>query len=560
MAEHVDAVSQVAIDSVGREDPRFASAFPTLSDAHIEALRKYGVPRHFPKGSAVWVAGEPNLCMFVVLNGVMQVIDPLSARLIAKHGKGGFSGDSHVLNGRPSIVSAFAETDLDVLEVEGDCTRSIVASDPELGELILRTFLLRRSLLQDAEEFGILVVGSRYSPDTLRIREFLVRNRYPFKWKDLESLPDLDVMLAKFNLKQSDTPIVMLPTGHMLKVPTNLELARALGIRREIEDKVYDLVIVGAGPAGLAAGVYGASEGLDTLVVDKYGPGGQAGTSSLIENYMGFPTGLSGQDLANRATAQAEKFGAQFLVGSKVRGIQCSTVGGHEIQLDSGEKVHARCVILAMGALYRKLEVDNLEMFEGRGVYYAATKVEQTLCGESEVVVVGGGNSAGQAAVFMSEHARKVHLVVRGSELHLGMSTYLARRIEGSPRIELRLNTEVCSLRGDSHLEGVTVRDKRSGEAVDLEAAAVFVMIGAVPHTEWLPDKIIRDAKGFVATGQSLVSDGKWAYGRSPFFLETSCPGVFAVGDVRADSVKRVASAVGEGSMAVALAHQYLAL
>lgn len=542
------------------KDPRMDQAFPTLSDAYIEALSQFGKPSHFKKGETVWEAGEPDMCMYVVVDGDMDILDGRTGEHIATHHKGSFSGDVDILSGRPTMVSSRAATDMDVLQVAADCVRSIVGEWPELGEILLRAFLLRRALLVESLTTGPLVVGSRYSPDTLRIREFLTRNHYPVVWEDLEQNADTTRLLKDFHVTEDQTPVVILPNGTLLRVPSNAELAEALGIMRPVESKLYDLVIIGAGPAGLAAAVYGASEGLETLVVDSTGPGGQAGTSSRIENYMGFPLGITGQQLADGALIQAEKFGARMIVPAEVVDITCNPLGGHEVLIEGMEKIACKCVILSPGASYRKLEIDEIVDFEGRGIFYSATQVERILCGESCVAVVGAGNSAGQAAVFMSQSVEHVFLVVRGDDLRKTMSSYLARRIEQSPKITVLLNAEICELHGVDHLEAATIVDRKTKECRTETLSGIFVMIGAIPHTDWLPPQIAKDSKGFILTGDQVSKAGKWTQSRRPYFLETSCPGVFAAGDARSMSVKRVASAVGEGSMAVAFIHQYLSL
>lgn len=553
------AISPDAIDTAMQERKNSA-AFPILTEDQIEFLKAYGKIERIPKGDDVWEAGQPNVCMFVVLEGEMDILEERNQRHIAKHTKGGFSGDIGILTGRMTLVKAEAATDLDVLVIAGDCVRSIVAERPEVGEIIMRAFLLRRSLLEQQEDVGILVVGSRYSPDTLRIREFLSRNRYPEVWQDPERDPDTAVTLREFDVTEKDTPIVVLPDGKLLKVPTNEQLAAALGLKHSVETKFYDLVVVGAGPAGLAAAVYGGSEGLKTLVLDDNGPGGQAGTSSLIENYMGFPLGLSGKDLSDRAVAQAEKFGAEIMAAANAKSLTCNKQGGHDLSAEGVGTVTAKCVILATGAKYRKLDIPDLEKFEGRGIYYAATNVERVLCTDNAVSVVGAGNSAGQAAVYLAQNTKHVFLVVRGSDLRKNMSSYLAARIEASDDITVLLNSEICAIEGEERVETVAIVDRKSGKYRKEAVAAVFVMIGAIPLTDWLPEKIACDEKGFILTGQELVQRGLWTEKRPPFFLECSCPGVFAAGDVRCGSVKRVASAVGEGSMAVAFVHQFLAL
>jgi thioredoxin reductase (NADPH) len=540
------------------EDPRYRSAFAKLTDQQIQALEPYGKRKQITKGETVWAAGTVNLCMYVIVKGDLDIMEPRSGKHIATHGEGSFSGDIDILSGRASLVNAVAGTDLELLEIPADCVRSIVAERPEVGEIILRAYLLRRALLIETGTGALVVVGSRFCPDTLRIREFLTRNLYPVFWEDLESSPSTKKALDEFHIDVDETPIVILPSGDVLRVPTNTQLAEALGIKKPADSKIYDLVIVGAGPAGLAAAVYGASEGLSTLVLDSIGPGGQAGNSSKIENYMGFPLGLTGQELADGALVQAEKFGAQFIVPADVRSITCRPIGGHVIEIENEEKIECKAVILASGAHYRKLECAGGSSFDGRGVYYSATYLEQMMCGNNRIAVVGGGNSAGQAAIYMADSAEHVCLIVRGKNLGDTMSSYLARRIERHPKITLHLRAEITELHGSGALQEITVTHKDSKEVRKEPVAALFVMIGAVPHTDWLPPTIVRDPKGFILTGPELAADGAWSQQRPPFFLETSCPGVFAAGDARASSIKRVASAVGEGAMAVALVHQYL--
>lgn len=550
------------VESKVIEQERLDAAFPTLTERQISQLGEYGTLMCYPDGAPVWEAGEANMCVFVIAKGSMRIEDGRTKAFVARHEVGAFSGDVDVLTGRPVVVRAVAEGALEVLKVPADCVRTIVSEKPELGEILLKAFLTRRMMLQKATGVGVLVIGSRFSPDTLRIREFLARNRYPYQWEDLENRASERVrrMLDEFQICEHETPVVVLPNGKIVRTPSNQILAEELGVIRPLTEKIYDLVIIGAGPAGLAAGVYGASEGLTTLILDIEGPGGQAGTSSRIENYMGFPLGLSGQDLADRAVAQAEKFGAQMVAPARVTDVECNQLGGHLIHVEGRDPIESRCVVLAVGATYRKLEIEGMERFEGRGIFYAATNVERILCGERAVAIVGAGNSAGQAAIFMSERACDVYLVVRGDDLRKSMSSYLARRIEQTANIHVLVNSEFCDLRGEASLEEGTIVDRATGKRTEVKLAGVFVMIGAAPRTSWLPPSIAKDSKGFILTGSDVNAETGWKLDRTPFDLETTCPGVFAVGDVRSNSVKRVANAVGEGSRAVAYAHQYLAL
>lgn len=540
-------------------------AFPVLTKAQIEALQPYGSCSRIPAGQPVWEVGAPDACMHVVMSGELEIIDPVSQRTIAVHNVGSFSGDVDVITGRPTLVAGIAKTDLGLISIPGEHVRTIVGQLPELGDIILRALMLRRNMLQQSGKLGILVVGSRYNAETTRIREFLHRSRYPVTWDDVESSASAQKFLDELGICVEDTPVVVIPRGDVLRRPSVEALGEALGIRTEIHDVTADVVIIGAGPAGLAAAVYGASEGLKTILVDAEAPGGQAGTSSRIENYMGFPLGISGQELADGAIVQAEKFGAQLIAPARVSKLSCADAGYHSVEIDGVGTVLSRCVVLATGANYSRLEVDRFSEFENRGIYFAATNVERLLCAQSEVAVVGAGNSAGQAAVYMTETCKHVYLVVRGDDLRKSMSSYLANRIETlakSGKLSILLNSSVCQLEGDQSLTSVTIRDATTGVARKEPIEAIFVMIGASPCTDWLKDnsKVALDAKGFVLAGSAVVSAGQWKLSRPPFPLETSCPGVFVVGDVRSGSVKRVASAVGEGSMAIALAHQYMAL
>jgi thioredoxin reductase (NADPH) len=414
-------------------------------------------------------------------------------------------------------------------------------------------------MLNESADFtGARVIGSQYSPDTSRVRDFLCRVRMPFRWLDVESDPKVRELLELFGAREEDTPVVAWGKRLLLKNPSNEELAAALGIHRPLKQQVYDLVVVGAGPAGLGAAVYAASEGLSTVVLDRAGPGGQAGRSMRIENYLGFPTGITGSELTERALVQAGKFGANVSAPSTVT--RMSFENGYPLlELDDGETVAPKCVIIATGAEYRRLTAEGCEKFEGRGVYYAATMNEVSMCRGAEAIVVGGGNSAGQAAVFLSEHARRVHLVVRASDLYKNMSTYLARRIENTPSIDILLDTRVKRIAGNSHVGSVEVENVRTGEALTLETPVLFSFIGAIPRTNWLPAEVERDEKDFVRTGPQIGQSPHWTPKRPPFLLETSHAGVFAAGDVRSGSVKRVASAVGEGAMAVTFVHEYMA-
>ena len=436
--------------------------------------------------------------------------------------------------------------------------RKVLNQDPQISDLILQAFIARRQLMRESPEFtGLRVIGSRYSRHTFRIRDFLAKNRVLFTWLDLEGDPAVNQLLQQFGVTEADTPIVACAHCLVLRNPSNRELAEKIGIRRPVEHDVYDLAIVGSGPAGLAAAVYGASEGLNTIVLEHTAPGGQAGSSMRIENYLGFPTGITGSELADRAVLQADKFGARISVPTPVTKLTFDKTYS-VLELEGGENVIAKCLLIATGAEYRRLEVEHCSRFEGAGVYYAATPNEAQMCRGSDVVLVGGGNSAGQAAVYLSQNARKVFLLIRGDDLCKSMSSYLAHRIINTDNIEILRCTEVIHMNGDGHLNSVEILNKTTGEKKTLTTAALFSFIGANPRTDWLPPEIEKDEKHFVRTGIELGDSRQWTLKRQPFLLETSRPGVFAAGDVRSGSVKRVASAVGEGSMAVQFVHEYL--
>ncbi len=525
-----------------------AAAFPTLDESQLARLSRCAeasVERH--------KAGQ-------VKSGEIEIVDESGEepKTVAVHREGGFTGDVAQLTGRPAVVSAVARTDCEVYAVSPEALRQILNQCPDVGDIILQAFIARRQLLRESGSFtGLRVIGSRYSRDAFRIRDFLARNRVLFTFLDLESHPDVDGLLRRFGVNEAETPVVAWGGRLLLRNPSNAEIAQAIGIRRPLDQTVYELAIVGAGVSGLAAAVYGASDGLSTVVLERTAPGGQAATSMRIENYLGFPTGLAGNELADRAVLQASKFGAILSVPAPVVGLKFQNAYSI-LTLEGGETVASKCLLIATGADYRRLEVDGCSRFEGSGVYYAATSNEAQLCRGSDIVIVGGGNSAGQAAVYLAEQARKIYLVVRGNDLTRSMSRYLAGRIEQTPNIEVLYNTSVRRMSGDGHLASIEIVNNETGETRMLEITALFSFIGAVPHTRWLPAEIERDAKEFVCTGPALSGSSRWTAARQPFLLETSRPGVFASGDVRSGSVKRVASAVGEGAMAVQFVHEYL--
>ena len=543
---------------------RINQMFPTLTSAQIERIAVHGRRRAVQRGEVLFQAGDAIMPFFVVATGEIEIVRPAGSEetLITVHKPGQFTGEVQMLFGRRTLVLARVLEPGEVIELDRDHLLALVQTDSELSEVIMRAFILRRVELI-AHGFGdVVLIGSNHCAGTLRVKEFLTRNGHPYTYVDLDRDADVQSLLDQFHITAADVPVLICRGELVLRRPTNREIAECLGFNATIDPtRLRDVVIVGAGPAGLAAAVYAASEGLDVLMIETSAPGGQAGSSSKIENYLGFPTGISGQALAARAYTQAQKFGAQAVVAQSATRLCCEQKP-YAVEIDGGTRIPARTVIIATGAAYRKPEIVNLPRFEGTGVYYGATFMEAQLCAGEEVIVVGGGNSAGQAAVFLAQTARRVHMLVRASGLAESMSRYLIRRIEENPAIALRTQTEITALEGGNHLERVYWRDKRSGETEVHAIRHVFLMTGAVPATAWLDGSLARDVKGFIKTGPDLLPDdlnaARWPPGRLPHLLETSRPGVFAVGDVRAGSVKRVASAVGEGSIAIAFVHQVL--
>jgi thioredoxin reductase (NADPH) len=536
-------------------------AFPRLDEEQRARMRAAGEVRAVRPGEVLFGEGDAGYDFFVVESGAVAIVDGYGHenRVVAVHGPHRFLGELNLLTGSPAYLTAVVRDAGEVIQMPAARLREIVAEDEELSNLILRAYLARRSILIDLGA-GVKVVGSRYSRDTRRLREFLARNRMPYHWMDLEDDEEADTLLLALGVEPAETPVVVGGRG-VLRNPSNAQLAAMLGLgSRGAPPAMCDLVIVGGGPAGLAAAVYGASEGLDTQAIDAVAFGGQAGTSTRIENYLGFPTGISGSELAERAALQARRFGARLVVPAEAVGLERED-GHYAIKLAGGEVVNGRTVIVATGAQYRKLDVPLLERYEGVGVYYAATQAEAQMCAGDQVLIVGGGNSAGQAAMFLSRHAVSCRLLIRGGDLGKSMSRYLIDEIDRREQIEVLTHSEIVELKGETGLEGMVVRDTRTGGRSELEARALFVFIGASPHTDWLDGHVAMDDHGFLLTGRDIQGEHLAGHGdERPFFLETSQPGIFAVGDVHSGSIKRVASAVGEGSMAVRLVHQRLAI
>jgi thioredoxin reductase (NADPH) len=545
---------------------RQAEAFPVLTPAQIARIRPYGNVRTVRAGEVLFEPGTLGMPCFVVLSGKLDIVMAgLSGEQVyVTYGPGQFSGEVVLISGVRAISRGRVAEPGEFLEVGADALHTLIAKDAELSDIFMRAFLLRRVELISKGRGNVIILGSQHSANTLRLREFLTRNGHPHGYVDLDSDKASQELLDRFDIKLGDIPVVVCSGTTVLRNPTTQRLAECLGFTGQVDQhRVHDVAIVGAGPAGLAAAVYAASEGLDALVIESQFPGGQAGASSKIENYVGFPMGISGQELAGRAVVQAEKFGAQMMVGQKVVKIRCDR-RPYQLTLENGAVIDTQSIVIAAGAQYNKPNVENLEHFEGQGIYYAATAMEAQLCTGEEIIVVGGGNSAGQAAVFLGETVRKVYMLVRGKELSDTMSRYLVQRIVENPAIELHLQTEIVSLAGDSHLERVACLNRATGEESVHDIRHVFVMAGASPRTDWLRGCLALDEQGFILTGRDLdsVLDSaplKWPLSRPPQMLETSLPAVFAVGDIRSGNVKRVASAVGEGSISIHLVHRALA-
>jgi len=537
--------------------------FPKLGAAEIARLAPFARERKTSANEILFDLGDTDVSVFVVLDGSIEILSVSgdSETPIVTNDPGEFTGEVNLLSGRPSLVRGRTPRPSRLLEINRANLRRIVQTDPGLSELFLRPYMLRRAHLVTSGTGDAVLIGSSHSAGTLRLKAFFARNGHPHSYIDVDRDSDVQHVLDHFRVSLDEIPVVICRGRNVLRNPSNAEVAACLGLNADVDGgSVYDVIVVGAGPAGLAAAVYAASEGLSVLVLEGNFPGGQAGSSSRIENYLGFPTGISGQELTDRALVQAQKFGAHMRIASSATTLRC-TQGPFAIEMLNGESVHCRSVIVASGAAYRKLALPNLRQFEGVGIYYGATNVEAQLCEGEEIVIVGGGNSAGQAAVYLSSRVKHVHLLVRGAGLPDTMSRYLIRRIEESPSITVRAFTEIAALQGDDRLERIEWRNSQSEVVEDRPIRHAFLMTGATPNTAWLNGCLALDDKGFIKTGPDLAPEevGQWPLSRRPYLLETSSPRVFAVGDVRAGSVKRVASAVGEGSIAVQFLHRVLA-
>lgn len=544
---------------------RARQVFPTLTAEQIERVATQGTTRPIRAGEILVAAGVQAASFFVVIEGSIELVRRAKEieEILGVQRRGQFTGEITMLTGRNALVELRVGESGQVIDVKRDALLALVQTDSELSDIFMRAFILRRVELVTHGYGDAVLLGSSFCQGTLRVKEFLTRNGHPYAYVDLDRDEGAQELLDRFDVGPEDVPVLICRDRDVLRNPTNGQIADCLGFNESIDPtRLRDILIIGAGPAGLAAAVYGASEGLDVLVLESEAPGGQAGSSSKIENYLGFPTGISGQDLAERALTQAEKFGAEMLIARGARRLACKE-RPYKIEIEGDRPLEARTVVIATGARYRKLDVENLARFEGAGIYYGATPIESQLCRGEDIIVVGGGNSAGQAAVFLARTARRVHVLVRSKGLAETMSRYLVRRLEGNPVIDVCEHTEIVALEGANHLERVSWRHNETGEVSTHDIRHVFSMTGAVPSTGWLERCVALDESGFIKTGPDLtkedLAEARWPLARPPHLLETSLPGVFAVGDVRGGNVKRVASAVGEGSIAVSFVHAVLA-
>ena len=557
-------MNETITTAVSTATARVAQMFPTLTPAQVERIASHGKRRATKRDELLYDVGTLPVPFVVVAGGEVELVHPTEGaeRLIHALVPGQFSGELNLLSGRRALARARVREPGEVIVLEREELLRLVQTDYELSELLMRAFILRRVALMEEGLGDVVLIGSKFCSGTLRVREFLSRNAHPYAYFDLEQDAEVQHLLDQFKVSIDDIPVLICRGELVLRNPSNAEIAECLGLNESVDNtQVRDVLVIGAGPSGLAAAVFAASEGLDVLVMEANVPGGQAGASSKIENFFGFPTGITGLALTGRAFAQAQKFGAQVMVASGAQKLTRNR-RPYAIESSTGQTVQARTVVIASGAAYRKPPIANLSHFEGAGVYYAATFMESQLCRDEEVIVIGGGNSAGQAAVFLAQAAKRVYILIRGDGLADTMSRYLILRIEQNPKIELHTHSELTTLEGGNHLERAQWRHKQTDEVHGCGVRHVFIMAGADPSTDWLKGCLALDAKGFIKTGSALsdedLRDAKWPLPRPPLLLETSLPGVFAVGDVRAGNVKRVASAVGEGSISIAFVHQVL--
>jgi len=557
-------MNETITSPVSTATARVAQMFPTLTSTQVERIASHGKRRTTQHGELLYDVGTLPVPFVVVSRGAIELLHPHEGteRLIQALGPGQFSGELNLLSGRRALARARVRDPGEVIVLEREELLRLVQTDFDLSEILMRAFILRRVALMEEGLGDVVVIGSKFCSGTLRVREFLSRNAHPYAYFDLEQDAEVQHLLDQFHVSVDDIPVLICRGELVLRNPGIAEIAECLGLNESVANtQVRDVLVIGAGPSGLAAAVFAASEGLDVLVMEANVPGGQAGASSKIENFFGFPTGITGQALTGRAFVQAQKFGAQVIVASCAQKLARNRKP-YAIESSTGQTVQARTVIVASGAAYRKPPISNLSRFEGAGVYYAATFMESQLCRDEEVIVIGGGNSAGQAAVFLAQTAKRVHILIRGNGLADTMSRYLILRIEQDPNIELHTHSELTALEGSNHVERAQWRNKQTGEERSCKIRHVFIMAGADPSTDWLKGCLALDSKGFIKTGSALsdedLRDAKWPLARRPLLLETSLPGVFAVGDVRGGNVKRVASAVGEGSISIAFVHQVL--
>jgi thioredoxin reductase (NADPH) len=545
-------------DELSSGGSRYRQVYPTLDERQLAILERYGERRRLKAGDILYSEGDRHIAMFAILSGMIEATraSVQGPQLLGTHGPGSFTGEVGTLAGRAASATTRAVSDCEVIVIDEESLRALVIAEAELSETIMRAYILRRVAFIQGQHAGVVVIGSTASAPTLHLRHFLSRNGQPSAYFDVVEHAETKALLARYGATEADIPVVVTLQGTVLRRPSNRAVADAIGLSPDrLNGARFDLVVVGAGPAGLAAAVYAASEGLKVVVLDAKAPGGQAGTSSKIENYFGFPTGISGQALAGRGLSQCRKFGAEVGVPIEALTIECADAQSFQIGLDHDEGVHARAVVIATGARYLKPDITRLEDFEGRGIYYSATFLEVAFCNNQELIVVGGGNSAGQAAVFLARFALHVHVVIRGDGLSASMSDYLIRRISAAANITLHTRTTIVELCGGSKLEAI--RWDRQGQIEHKSIQHVFLFLGARPNTRWLGNCVALNKDGFVLTG--TATGDKWRAVRPPHDLETSQPGIFAAGDVRSGSVKRVAAAVGEGAGAIQAVHQYLA-